>query len=168
MVTDNTTPEKRSMNKIVSDLQAIIRDFSGRFEALDEEMFSAKPLPNKWSKKEILGHLVDSAHNNLRRFICSQYETESPTIIYDQDFWVRANGYQQTSKHDIIVLWALLNERICAVLSCMPADQYQARCNTGKEKRTEHTLLWLAEDYVKHMKHHLSQIIPGSFDVIYP
>jgi hypothetical protein len=110
-----------------------------------------------------LGHLIDSAQNNLRRFICGQYETQPPVITYQQDFWVAASQYQSMQQEEVVQLWRLLNLRICATLENMPEENYSKECNTG----SLHTLQWLAGDYVKHLKHHINQIISGSFDVIY-
>lgn len=155
------------MNNIVKELNEIIIEFSTRIEAISDQEFSVKPLPHKWSKKEILGHLIDSGHNNLRRFICGQYESAPPKITYEQDFWVAVNDYQNTSKEDILQLWKLINKRICAVLTSTPLANYSRECDTGKQAVQLHTIQWLAEDYVKHMKHHLNQIIPASFDIKY-
>ena len=58
----------------VLHLEKIIQNYTRRLETLPEEMYAWKPQPEKWSKKEILGHLVDSAQNNIRRFIVAQYE----------------------------------------------------------------------------------------------
>ena len=151
------------MKLTIQELNSIISNFKPRFEKISDADFSAKPLPHKWSKKEVLGHLIDSAQNNLRRFICGQYESQPPVIIYQQDFWVAANQYQDMRKDALINLWELLNLRICAVLAAMPAENYGKECNTG----SLHTLEWLAGDYIKHLKHHINQIISGSFDVIY-
>lgn len=151
------------MKNAVRELREIVNAYTRKVEAISEAEFSAKPLPHKWSKKEVLGHLIDSAQNNLRRFICGQYEEQPPFIAYQQDFWVTANQYQQMSKEDVIQLWRLLNLRICAVLENMPGENYRKEINTGNL----HSLEWLAEDYVKHLKHHMNQIISGSFDVIY-
>jgi hypothetical protein len=49
---------------------------------IDEQTFSHKPAPGKWSKKEIPGHLVDSANNNHQRFLRAQFE-DVPAIFYD-------------------------------------------------------------------------------------
>ena len=152
-----------SMKNVVSELRHIVEDYTKKMEAISDAEFSAKPLPHKWSKKEVLGHLIDSAQNNLRRFICGQYESEPPFIVYQQDFWVAANQYQQMPKADVIALWRLINLQVCAVLESMPPKNYSKEINTGKT----HSLEWLAEDYVKHLKHHINQIISGSFDVIY-
>lgn len=151
------------MKKTVQELDEIIDSFTAKFDLIDENDFSSKPLPSKWSKKEVVGHLIDSAHNNLRRFICGQYESSPPKIIYNQEFWVQANGYQAMDKHEIIQYWKLINKRIVSVLSTMPESNYKRQCETN----TLHTIEWLAEDYVKHMKHHLNQVIKGSFDIVY-
>ena len=152
-----------TMQNIVNDLDRTVNAYSEKFMSIPDHEFSAKPNPEKWSRKEVVGHLIDSAQNNLRRFIVGQYENVPSKIVYDQDFWVAANGYQQMDKNEIVLLWKLINQRICSVLSNMPETNY-AKISITSEA---HTLEWLAEDYVKHMKHHINQVIPGSFDIIY-
>jgi hypothetical protein len=156
------------MQTTIKELKKITNDYSLKIRDISEQEFSAKPLPNKWSRKEVLGHLIDSAHNNLRRFVCGQYEAAPPKIIYDQDYWVKANHYQQAESKEVIALWKLINSRIATVLETMPINSYPKECDTGKNTVSLHSLEWLAEDYVKHLKHHLNQIIPNSFDIIYP
>jgi hypothetical protein len=155
------------MKNTASELSQIIDEFSPKINNISDKLFSAKPNPTKWSKKEVLGHLIDSASNNLRRFICGQYE-ETPKIIYQQDFWVGANNYQYTKKENIIQLWFLINTQICEVLRTMPEPNGNLMCNTGRDEIQLHTIAWLADDYVKHLKHHLNQILPGSFAISYP
>ena len=151
------------METLSTELRQLVNEFANRFNSISENEFAAKPIPGKWRKKEVLGHLIDSAQNNLRRFICGQYEAAPPKILYDQDFWVKVNNYQQVPAHDIILLWRLMNERIADVLLTIPEENAKKNCDTGKL----HSIEWLAADYVKHMKHHLNQIIAGSFDVVY-
>lgn len=155
------------MKNTTEELTAIIEDFSEKLARMPESEFSQKPLPHKWSKKEVLGHLIDSAHNNLRRFICGQYEPAPPKIVYDQDFWVAATNYQGMSKETVISLWKLMNGMIVRVLDSMPASHYGRACDTGRNNADLHSLEWLAGDYVKHLKHHLNQIVAGSFDIVY-
>ena len=156
-----------AMHQTAAELRALITEYASKFHAMKDADFSAKPLPHKWSKKEVIGHLIDSAQNNLRRFIVGQYESQPPKIVYDQDFWVQANGYQNLKKEDVITLWKLVNERICDVLLNMPAQNYLKETNTGKTEVQLHSLQWLAQDYIRHMKHHFNQVLPGSFDIVY-
>jgi hypothetical protein len=51
-----------------------------KIKALDKENLKVKPGPGKWSRQEILGHLIDSAANNHQRFIRVQFE-EAPAIL---------------------------------------------------------------------------------------
>jgi hypothetical protein len=152
------------MQHTIQELQSIVNEYATKIASLPDQEFSEKVRPGKWSKKEVLGHLIDSGQNNLRRFICGQYEAEPPAITYQQDFWVKANGYQSAQKTDVILLWKLINQRIADVLTSMPEENYDKQCNTG----SLHSLSWLADDYVKHTKHHLNQIIPNSFNIQYP
>jgi hypothetical protein len=155
------------MKHTAAEIQEIVNRFRQEISALPEAEFSARPLPNKWSKKEVLGHLTDSAQNNLRRFICGQYEAKHSKIVYQQDFWVSANNYHEKKSSDVIELWRLVNDQICSVLQAMPVANYSRSVDTGHDEEQLHTLQWLAEDYVRHLKHHLSQIIPGSYNIVY-
>ena len=155
------------MEKTINEIRETVDTFSIKIGMIPEVELSAKSSPSKWSKIEVLGHLIDSAHNNLRRFICTQYESSPPKITYEQDFWVRANDYEHKMSGDVISSWGLINGQICSVLEAMPKSNFSRVCDTGKDAVQLRSLEWLAEDYVKHMKHHLNQIIPGSFDIIY-
>ena len=155
------------MKNVVNELRSIVTEFADRLNTIAPEELALKTNPQKWSRKEVIGHLIDSAQNNLRRFVVGQYD-QTANIIYDQDFWVRANDYQSMKAEEIILLWKLLNERICVVLTNMPDDVLKRELNTGKDTPEPHSLEWFAADYVKHMKHHLNQVIPKSFDTTYP
>lgn len=156
------------MKDVINELDEIVIDFTKKLKAFSEAELTEKPLPNKWSKKEVVGHLIDSGQNNLRRFIVCQQATTPPKIVYEQDFWVQANNYQKMEGKDVIELWRLVNHQISHVLSTMPSDKYAKTCDTSKDKEQLRSLEWLASDYVKHLKHHLNQVIKGSFDITYP
>ena len=155
------------MKKIAQELKNIVDEYTLKLLAISEHEFEIKINPVKWSKKEVLGHLIDSAQNNLRRFISGQYENQ-PHILYEQNFWVSSNNYQQVRKEDIIELWRLMNNQICQVLISMEKENYSKQCNTSRTQEPDlHSIEWLATDYLKHLKHHVNQIIEGSFDVVY-
>ncbi len=146
------------MKQAIDQLRKTLSDYSKKLEQLDETKSSQKSSPEKWSKKEELGHLIDSAHNNLRRFIVSQYET-NPKIVYNQNFWNNASNYNNQPVQHLASLWKLLNEQIIEVLKSMPETNYKLSCDTGKGDVELNSLEWLAEDYVKHMLHHLHRIL---------
>ena len=142
------------MEKTINELEGIIEKYQQLLWQLTEETLSAKPNPAKWSRKEIIGHLVDSALNNARRFVVAQYE-EAPHIVYAQDTWVKASGYQQYDSKELIQLWVLINKHICSILAATPQEMYNRTCLTQQV----HTIEWLAADYNKHLLHHLHAVL---------
>ena len=150
------------MNSSIQQLENIISTYISLLEKLTEENASPKPLPDKWSRKELVGHMVDSAQNNIRRFIVAQYET-NPAISYAQDHWVAAADYQHYPIQDLIQLWILLNRHLVRVLKNIPVDMYSNEVLTG----SRHSIEWLAADYNKHLLHHLHQVL-NLKEVAYP
>ena len=116
-----------------------------------------RPAPGKWSNKEIIGHLCDSAQINLQRFVRCTYE-EKFKLIYEQVEWVQAQRYQQANLSELLSLWQLLNKQIIRVLENYPPGRLQTQCDNSKTETSLHTVEWLAQDYVEHLEHHLRQI----------
>ncbi len=143
-----------SMQNIIAQLEKIIADYAPRLQQLSEPELSLKPSPTKWSGKEYLGHLIDSAQNNIRRFVVVQYE-DKPHIVYQQDTWVAAANYQNYPSGDLINLWILINKHLAVILKNIPADRHDKVVLTGDL----HTVKWLAADYNKHLLHHLHQVL---------
>ncbi|NHA02924.1 DinB family protein [Mucilaginibacter sp. HC2] len=143
------------MNHVVEELNTILNEFQDiKSQAIDWE---TRPASGKWSKKEILGHLIDSAQINLQRFIRCTYE-ENFRLTYEQDAWVTAQAYQSADIKDLTDLWTLLNKQIISVLKNYPLDRVDVRCDNSKLEPNLQTVTWLANDYVEHLKHHLKQI----------
>ncbi|MBL7744384.1 MAG: DinB family protein [Chitinophagaceae bacterium] len=134
------------MQSIALVLANILDQFTPALQTIPEDKMTFKPSPGKWSKKEIIGHLADSAQNNIRRFIVAQYET-NPHIVYKQDNWVVISGYQYYDTAELISLWRLLNKHIVMILKNTPPEAMSRQCLTG----SLHTIEWLAEDYIKHL-----------------
>ncbi len=142
------------MQQVTERLEALVNEYTGKLKNLSDAEFESRTAPGKWSKKEILGHLVDSAQNNIQRFVRAQYE-EVPHIVYQQDTWVKLQKYDHYKPEDLILLWNLLNRHIILVLNSMEKDMYGRKCLTTEK---EQTIEFLANDYVDHHIHHLKQI----------
>lgn len=120
--------------------------------------FSRKSSPEKWSKKEILGHLIDSAVNNLQRFTEIQFQDKPyPIQKYDQDQLVIANDYQNASIEEIRDLWLALNKRILNIIKLQTKETLNYQIIIGQKLKSD--LNFLIEDYVHHLEHHLKQIL---------
>src|SRR6516225_3127612 len=93
-------------------------------EARSEEHLS----PGKWSRKEILGHLIDSASNNHQRFVRTQFANQVSFPPYAQTQWVETQGYQSESWENLIHLWATFNRHLIHLVSQIPEDKADNRC----------------------------------------
>jgi hypothetical protein len=142
---------------IADEIEQVIEKSAAAFSAISDNDWHLKPSPEKWSKKEILGHLIDSAQNNLRRFIVTQYQPND-TIFYHQDEWVKSQAYQSADVLELQQLWVLINKQLVRTIRQIPTEKLQYTCNTGKSDVELHTLAFLIEDYLPHMVHHLKQI----------
>ncbi|WP_461452533.1 DinB family protein [Mucilaginibacter sp.] len=143
------------MEEVIQKLAEAIDEFLKTDQEIIDWDFKLRD--NKWSKKEIIGHLIDSAQVNLQRFVRCTYE-DNFKLIYAQDEWVSVAHYQHTDIKEILDLWILLNRQIIRVLVNYPEDRLEATCDTGKLDIQLHSVRFLAGDYIRHMNHHLSQI----------
>ena len=131
---------------------------------------AVRPAPGKWSPKEIVGHLIDSASNNHGRFVRAQLRDDLVFDGYEQDDWVRVQRYQDGPWVALVRLWHGFNHHIADVMEATSAEaltRVRARHNLDElawqAVRADQptTLEYFMRDYVGHLKHHLRQALPG-------
>ncbi len=141
----------------ISKLEQILSEVPKELKQKDEAYFaSSAPGSTKWSKQQILGHLIDSAGVNLHRFIRAQYEHE-PFVYYDQNMWNDINHYDVAKHTELIVLWESLNTRILHVLRHIPDEAMTRNCRV--DVLTVMPIQEIVYDYIGHMEHHLKQLL---------
>ena len=109
-----------------------------------------------WSKKEILGHLIDSALNNHQRFVRAALDGFYEGPFYQQDGWVAMHGYKAMAWRVLVEHWHLQNELLCEVVERIPEERLNATCRVGTDAPV--TLGFLVADYLDHLGHHVGQI----------
>ena len=127
--------------------------FSTEFQSFSQDEINIKPIPEKWSKKEILGHLCDSCINNLHRIIRVQHE-DMPFMIYNQDEWVKNQDYQNRDIEEVLDLWVSLHKQFIHALKNFPEEHLRSMLDWGGEV----TAQFVITDYLDHHHHHLKQI----------
>ncbi len=151
------------MEEVPQRLEMLIQKGLEYIRHSDEAEFSWKISPDKWSKKEILGHLIDSGINNLQRFTEIQFAPTPYQIRpYRQVELVRANNYQSDSVKELTILWKAINQRIHQVILMQTERTLAFPIILGSGDFAD--LAFLIKDYVDHLEHHLYQI----FDPLYP
>ena len=145
----------------MKQLEKHMESFPVNLRQLSSAELLNKPVPGKWSKKEILGHLIDSAINNLKRFTEIQFLPQPYRVIsYDQVNLVIVNDYQNLPLDQLLDLWRVLNRQIFFVVRNIPAEKMDYPVDPQYENKELKTLGWIICDYVAHMEHHFKQIFP--------
>jgi len=155
------------MKDAAEELMAAVDADYARLDAMRDESTAIAPAPGKWSPREIIGHLVDSAINNHVRIVRAQLEDDMVFPGYDQERWVSMQRYRDRSWSELISLWRALNSHIAMTVELIPLD-------VATRPRTRHnldrigwktvprdrpaTLEYLVRDYIGHLRHHLAQI----------
>jgi DinB family protein len=150
------------------DLQSTVERAAPALLAISEVDSARRPAPGKWSPREIIGHLIDSASNNHQRFVRAQFQDDLIFAGYDQDVWVAAQKYQDESWRDLVTLWRAFNLHLAHVMDLVPEatrSRLHHRHNLDVlawqpvAAGAPTTLEFFMADYVGHLKHHLSQIL---------
>ncbi len=144
------------MIDISSRLKQTIDEARPRLLSITEQRASEKPVPDKWSLKEILGHLLDSATNNRQRFVRMQAQADIGKLTYDQLQWVTVQHYQSEPWQAIVEFWYLYNAHLAHVIAHVDPGALDHLCDMGYAKPA--TLKFVIEDYLRHVEHHLGQI----------
>jgi hypothetical protein len=149
------------------DLARTVTLSRARLRAISEESAEIRPAPDKWSAKEIIGHLIDSASTNHQRFVRAIWQDDLIFPGYEQNAWVTAQGYQDADWFELIDLWALFNRHIASVMERIP-EPVRMRSHTQHNLHERAwqtipadqpaTLDYFMRDYVGHLHHHLRQL----------
>ncbi len=146
-----------TIKNTIVEFERILDESPKKLLKYSEDEASKKPAPDKWSKKEILGHLIDSAANNHQRFVRMQMENSLKLPGYEQEQWVSIQHYNTVSWNELIRLWEAYNLHLLHILWNIKPAKLPNTATIGNHN--EMTLEFIIEDYVGHLKHHLNQII---------
>ena len=154
--------ESIDVTAAMQQLEIHIETFPGKLKQISSEELLKRPAPGKWSKQEILGHLIDSAINNLKRFTEIQFLPQPYTVdSYKQNELVIVNDYQNLPLQHLLGLWQSLNKQIIFVVKAISPDKLNYPVDPQYENKEMKTLSWIICDYVAHMEHHFRQIFPA-------
>ena len=153
--------------RIAAELRAAIEEGTGLFRGVPEERTARRPAADKWCAREVVGHLIDSACNNHRRFIINQDAERLIVDPYEQNVWVARQQYSETPAAELVPMWSAYNAHLARVIQAMPEDVLgRGRGPMGSHRFPYSglptadvvTLGHLVQDYVGHIRHHLEQV----------
>jgi hypothetical protein len=139
------------------------REFRAEIERLRTALLALSPAladtpwrAGGWTRKQIVGHLLDSAANNRQRFVRAAIDGHYAGPGYAQDAWVAAHGYSDASWETLLRWWQAEHEILTTLVDRIPEQRLEAMCVVGDD--TPVTLRFLIEDYLSHHRHHFAQL----------
>jgi ADP-ribose pyrophosphatase YjhB (NUDIX family) len=157
----------------VARLRAVVDAAERALAGVSDAASARRPAPGKWSPREVVGHLVDSAANNHGRFVRAQLQDDLVFPGYAQDAWVEVQGYASAPWRELVALWAAYNRHLARVMARVP----EAARVRPRARHNLHELAWrpvpahepatldyFMADYVGHLEHHLRQVLGDDWD----
>jgi DinB superfamily len=144
------------MKDLSEQLLRVVEAAEPKLRKITEPESSKPALPGGWSRKQVLGHLIDSASNNHQRFVRATLQPSLDFPRYDQDGNIRMQAPQEADWSLLVTLWAAYNRYLAHIIARLPAAKLETVCRIGSDEAV--TLGFLASDYLRHLVHHLNQI----------
>jgi hypothetical protein len=140
---------------VASDLRQTTDAALPKLRAISDAAAGEPTAPGKWSRKEIIGHLIDSASNNHQRFIRAQQVSRLSFPPYEQNHWSASQQCNARTWADLVGLWHAYNLHLAHVIERIPDRHLAVPCVIESDAVT---LEFLVTDYVVHLRHHLAQV----------
>jgi hypothetical protein len=143
------------------ELLRLIDEWEPKLLALPDATIPIRRNGQNRTIKQIVGHLVDSASNNIHRIVHLQYQP-SPLIFPDyanlgnNDRWIAIQNYQDEKWTDLIQLWKFSNIHLIHVINNVNKDKLNNEWITALNKKV--SLRTMIIDYLRHFKLHLDEI----------
>ena len=147
-------------------LRRLVESELAGLQAISEEAAGRPGQNGGWSRKEELGHLIDSAANNHQRFVRAALASEFRGPGYAQDEWVKLHGYREARWATLTGFWRQYNLLLARVIERIADEQLATPCVIGDSQAV--TLGFLIEDYLLHVQHHLDHILGRERMTEYP
>jgi hypothetical protein len=144
------------MRELSDELRCLVEGAEPGLRQISESESMRPALPGGWSRKQVLGHLIDSASNNHQRFVRAMLQPSLDFPGYDQQGNIRVQAVQEADWVLLISLWAAYNRYLAHLIAHIPPAQRDIPCRIGAGEPV--TLGFLASDYLTHLRHHLHQI----------
>ncbi len=144
------------MRELSDQLRRLVESVETGLRQIPESESMRSALPGGWSRKQVLGHLIDSASNNHQRFVRAMLQPSLDFPGYDQEGNIRVQAIQEADWMLLVSLWAAYNRYLAHLIAHIPSSQLDTPCRIGAGEPV--TLGFLASDYLTHLRHHLRQI----------
>jgi hypothetical protein len=152
-----SAPIPHSPSRLALDFRAELKNYHAALLTIPPAQTDTPWREGGWTRKQIVGHLLDSAANNRQRFVRAAIDGRYQGPKYAQDAWLAAHGYENESWETLLRWWHAEHEILAAVVDRIPESRLNAKCKVGDDPAV--TLRFLIADYLSHHRHHFQQLI---------
>lgn len=148
-------------NSIAKELLTLTKEWEPKLMALSNEVISERKNSQHRTIKQILGHMVDSASNNIHRIVHLHYQT-SPLVFPDyahfgnNDRWIAIQNYQEEDWQNLVQLWKYINIHIAHVIRNINPEKLENIWIAATQEKI--SLNTMVIDFPRHFKLHLNEI----------
>jgi hypothetical protein len=149
------------LDSIGPELLPLIKAWEPKLLSLAQEVITERRNSQNRTIKQIVGHMVDSASNNIHRIVHLQYQP-SPLIFPcyashgNNDRWIAIQNYQEEDWHDLVQLWKYSNLHFVHVTRNINPGKLANVWISGSNQ--EVSLKAMVIDYLRHLNLHLDEI----------
>jgi len=112
---------------ITEILEQQIGSTAAFLRGLSEEQASSRPAPDKWSVKQIIGHLCDSERVFAYRALCFARGDRNALPSFEQDDYVREAGSDERSLAELVAEFELVRRSSIELFRSFKPDTLQRR-----------------------------------------
>jgi hypothetical protein len=152
------------MNRLADNNRRMIQliaEWEPKLLSLPQEVIAERRNSQNRTIKQILGHTIDSATNNIHRIIHLQHQP-SPLIYPDyanlgnNDRWIALNNYQEADWNNLVGLWKHITLHVAHVIRNADESKFANEWITALGEKV--SLYDMMSDYLRHFQLHLREI----------
>jgi uncharacterized damage-inducible protein DinB len=143
----------RSVDDPLHELAAQRTRVLSRLSPLTEERAQFRYAPDKWSVKDLLGHLCDTERVFAYRLLRIARGDTTPLAGFNENDYARTAGAHQRLFVDLLAEWSLVRDSTSALAAGIPETSWANRGTSNDAPTTTRALLYIV---LGHTEHHLS------------
>jgi uncharacterized damage-inducible protein DinB len=136
-------------------LQAQTEQNRNYFGRLSEEGANYRYAPNKWSLKEVLGHVMDAERIFTCRALCIARGEQQPLPGFDEQEYARVAGYDQLPLQKVLQQYDAIRLSTRLLLEQLPDSAWTTKGTSNQKPISVRALAYIIAG---HERHHMGVI----------
>ena len=135
---------------IVGALEAQLRQMITLFSGKSERDGEFRYAPDKWSVKEVLGHVTDCERHFAYRALRFARNDKTPIEGFEQDDYVRSGGFGRRRLADLVAEFTHVRNASMALFRHLEPEAWMRRGVANKNEVTVRAVAWIIAGHELH------------------